>query len=55
MQEPLKMWVQSLGWGERLEEEMVAHSTIFAWKITLTEEPGQLQSMESQGRAWLSN
>ena len=41
-------WVQSLGQEDPLEEEMATHSGIFAWKIPWTEEPGMLQSMESQ-------
>ena len=40
--------VQSLGWEDPLEEEMVTHSSILAWRIPWTEEPGKLQSMESQ-------
>ena len=39
------MWVRSLGWEVPLEEEMVTHSSILAWKIPWTEEPGGLQSM----------
>ena len=42
------MWVQSLGREDPLEEEMAAHSSILAWRIPWTEEPGGLQSMESQ-------
>ena len=42
------MLVQSLGWDNPLEEEMAAHSSIPAWKIPWTEEPGRRQSMESQ-------
>ena len=45
------MWetqVQSLGWEDPLEKEMAAHSSILAWKIPWTEEPGRLQSMGSQ-------
>ena len=38
------MWVQSLGQEAPLEEEMATHSSIFAWKIPWTEEPGRLQS-----------
>ena len=34
--------------GSSLEEEMVTHSTILAWEIPWTEEPGGLKSMESQ-------
>ena len=41
-------WVQSLGWEDLLEKEMAAHSSILAWKIPWTEEPGRLQSMGSQ-------
>ena len=45
------MWetrVQSLGWEDPLEKEMATHSTILAWKIPWTEEPGRLQSMGLQ-------
>ena len=41
-------WVGSLDWEDPLEKEMVTHSSILAWKIPWTEEPGELQSMESQ-------
>ena len=40
--------VQSLGWEDPLEKEMAAHSSILAWKIPWTKEPGRLQSMGSQ-------
>ena len=40
--------VQSLGQEDPLEEEMATHSSILAWKIPWTEEPGGLQSMGSQ-------
>ena len=45
------MWetqVQSLGQEDLLEKEMATHSSILAWKIPWTEEPGRLQSMGSQ-------
>ena len=42
------MQVQSLGQEDPLEKEMATHSSILAWKIPWTEEPGGLQSMESQ-------
>ena len=42
------MWVGSQGWEDPLEEDMVTYSSILAWRIPLTEEPGSLQSMESQ-------
>ena len=45
-------WVQSLGQEGPLEEEMATHSSIFAWDIPWTEEPGELQSMGSQ-KSWL--
>ena len=41
-------WVQFLGQEELLEKEMATHSSILAWKIQWTEEPGRLQSMGSQ-------
>ena len=40
--------VHSLGWKVPLEKEMATHSRNLAWKIPWTEEPGRLQSMESQ-------
>ena len=40
-------WVQSLGWEDPLEEGMAIHSSILAWRIPRTEEPGGLQSMGS--------
>ena len=35
-----EMWVQSLGWEDPLKEEMTTHSSILAWEIPWTEEPG---------------
>ena len=40
--------VQSLGQEDPLEKEMATHSSVLAWKIPQTEEPGRLQSMGSQ-------
>ena len=40
--------VRSLGWEDRLEKEMAAHSSILAWEIPRTEEPGRLLSMGLQ-------
>ena len=40
-------WVHS-PWEDLLEEEMATHSSILAWRIAWTEEPGGLQSMGSQ-------
>ena len=40
--------VHSLGWEDPLEKEMATHSSILAWKISSTEEPGGLQSRGSQ-------
>ena len=37
-------WVQSLAWEDPLEKEMATHSSILAWRIPWTEEPGGLQS-----------
>ena len=46
--------VRSLGWEDPLEEEMATHSSIFAWRIPLTEDPGGLQFIGSQrvGHDW---
>ena len=41
-------WVQSLSREDPLDKEMATHSSILAWKIPWTEEPGRLQSMGSQ-------
>ena len=43
-----EMWVPSLGCKDLLEEEMATHSSILAWEIPWTEEPGGLQSIGSQ-------
>ena len=43
-----EMWVRSLGWEDPLEKGMATHSSIPAWGIPWTEEPGGLQSMGSQ-------
>ena len=42
------MWVRSLGWEDPLEDDMATHSSILAWRILRTEEPGALRSMGSQ-------
>ena len=47
MQQKQEKRVQSLGQEDPLEEEMATHSSILAWKVPWTEEPGGLQS---QGR-----
>ena len=43
-----EMWAQSLHWEAPLEKETANHSSILAWKILWTEEPGGLQSMGLQ-------
>ena len=48
MQEMQETWVQSLGWKDPLEEEMAPHSSILAWEIPRSEEPGGLQSVGLQ-------
>ena len=48
MQESQEMWVQPLGQEDPLEEEMATHSSILAWRILWSEEPGGLQSMGLQ-------
>ena len=44
----IKDMVQSLGWENPLEESMASHSSILAWRIPQTEEPGGLQSIGLQ-------
>ena len=39
--------VQTLGWEDPLEKEMATHSSILAWRIPWTGEPGELQPMGS--------
>ena len=50
-------WVWSLSGEDPLEKEMATHSSILAWIIPWTEEPGRLQSMGSQrvGHDWVTN
>ena len=51
MKNPPAMWetsVQSLGWEDPLEKQKATHSSILAWRIPWTEEPGRIQSMGSQ-------
>ena len=48
IQEPQKMQIQSLGWEDPLEECIATHSSILAWRIPWTEEPGRLWSIGSQ-------
>ena len=48
-------WVQSLGQEDPLEKVMATHSSILAWRIPWTEEPGRLQSMGLQSPTQLSN
>ena len=48
MQETLEIWVQSLGQEDPLEKGMTNHSSILAWRIPWTEEPGGLLSVGCQ-------
>ena len=48
-------WVRSLGWEDPLEEGMATHSSILAWRIPWTEEPGALLSMGLQSQTQLSD
>ena len=48
-------WDWSLGWKDPLEKEMATHSSILAWRIPWTEEPGGLQSTGSQSWTQLSD
>ena len=44
----LDTWVRSLGWEDPLKKGTATHSSILAWRIQWTEEPGRLQSMGLQ-------
>ena len=46
-------WVRSLGWEDPLEEGMATHSSILAWRIPWTEEPGGLRSRVVKSRIQL--
>ena len=48
-------WVQSLGWEDLLEEGVATHSSILAWRIPWTEEPGGLQYIGLQSQTRLSD
>ena len=48
MQEMQETQVRSLDQEDSLEEEVATHFSILAWKVSWTEKPGGLQSMESQ-------
>ena len=43
-----EIWVPSLGREDPLKKEMTTHSSILAWEILWTEEPGRLQSMGTE-------
>ena len=51
-----EIWIWSQGWEDPLDKEMATHSSILAWRIPWTEEPGGLQSMGLQrvGHAWVT-
>ena len=51
MQAMQEMWARSLGQKDPLEEEMATYSSVLAWEISGTEEPGRLQSMGLQ-KSW---
>ena len=46
-----EVWVRSVGQEETLEKEVATHSSILAWEISWTEEPGRLQSLGLQSLA----
>ena len=49
-------WVRSLGWEDPLEKGIATHTSVLAWRISWTEEPGRLQPMGSQrvGHYWVT-
>ena len=44
--------LESLGWEDSLEKEMATHSTILAWKIPRTEDPGRLHIVHGVSKTW---
>ena len=56
VQETQETWVWSLSWADSLEKEMATYSSVLAWEIPSTEEPGGLQSKRSQrvGHDWVT-
>ena len=48
-------WVHSPAWEDPLEKGMATHSSVLAWRIPWTEEPGELQSIGLQSQRRLSN
>ena len=44
----MQIWVRPLGWEDPLEKAVATHSSVLAWRIPRTEEPGGLKSMGSQ-------
>ena len=53
MQETQETWVQSPGWEDPLEKEMATHSSILAWRIPWTEEPGGYSPWGHKDRHYL--
>ena len=51
----LETWVQSPGWEDPLEKGTATHSSILAWRILWTEEPGGLQSMITKSQTRMNN
>ena len=51
----LETWVLSVGQEDPLEKEVATHSSVLAWEIPWTEEPGRLESMELQELERLSD
>ena len=47
-------WVPSLGWEDPLDKEMATHSSILAWRIPWTEEPGQVHGVP-KSQTWLND
>ena len=48
-------WVHSLGWEDPLEKEMATHSSILAWRIPWTEEPGRSTGSQRVGHDWATS
>ena len=52
VQEMQETWVRSLSWEDPLEKEMATHSSIPAWEIPWTEEPGGKSRLSMEKQSW---
>ena len=49
----MQTWVRSMGWEDALEKGMATHSSILAWRIPWTEEPGTRATVHGVTKSWI--